>query len=54
MDSTKYRLEGIFWGVKFSWMLGFVVIRGKKFMVKSSPVKSKPHRQWPLVLKWKL
>ena len=44
MDSTKYRIEGIFWGVKFSWMLGFVVIRVKKFMVKSSPVKSKPHR----------
>ena len=31
-------------GVKFSWMLGFVVIRGKKIVVKSSPVKSKPHR----------
>ena len=28
-----YRIAGIFRGVKFSWMLGFVVIRGKTFVV---------------------
>ena len=29
-----YRIAGIFQGVKFSWMLGFVVIRGKTFVVR--------------------
>ena len=33
-----YRIAGIFRGVKFSWMLGFVVIRSKKFMVGSGQV----------------
>ena len=28
-----YRIAGIFRGVKFSWMLGFVVIHGKTFVV---------------------
>ena len=27
-----YRIAGIFQRVKFSWMLGFVVIRSKKFV----------------------
>ena len=33
-----YRIVGIFRGVKFSWMLGFVVIRSKKFVVGSGQV----------------
>ena len=36
----EYRIAGIFQGVTFSWMFGFVVIRGKK---NCGRVRSKPH-----------
>ena len=39
-DLLMYRIAGIFRGVKFSWMLGFVVIRGKNIRGR---VMSKPH-----------
>ena len=50
--NRKYRIVGIFFwggGVKFSWMLGFVVIRGK---VVGSSLNHTPRacvEQWPLV-----
>ena len=42
--------SGYFWVVKFSWMLGFVVIRGKKLVVGSG-LNHTPHASelWPLV-----
>ena len=52
---TNYCIAGIFGGVKFSWMLGFVVIRGNEVVVGSS-LNHTPHacvEQWPLVSEWK-
>ena len=45
---SKYFSGG---GVKFSWMLGFVVIRGKKIVVGSSLNHTLRTcvQQWPLV-----
>ena len=57
-----YRIAGIFRGgggvgVKFSWMLGFVAIHGKKSVVDGSSLNHTPCacvEQWPLVSEWKL
>ena len=49
--------SGYFRGINFSWMLGFVAIRGKNFEVDGSSLNHTPHarvEQWPLVSKWKL
>ena len=55
---TGYCIAGISrgGGGKFSWMLGFVVTRGKKVVVESSLNHTPRARveQWPLVLEWKV
>ena len=53
----QYCISGYFpvGGVNISWLIGFVMIRGKKIVVGSSLNFTPRARveQWPLVLKWK-
>ena len=59
---AKYTVRRVFFlggggGGEFSWMLGFVVIRVKKFVINGSSLNHNSHarvQQWSLVLECKL